>query len=558
MIMPRLKLNNTTTCLLIFILFFILSFWFTKAPITHLDSMAPQGGDPFLVTWIWSWEMHQLPINPLTVFDANIFAPFKNTLAFTEHMFGSLLLAWPLFLIFKNIVLVYNLICHLTFAIGGLGMYLLAYYLTKNRAASFIAAFIYAFAPYKINHLEHINLSGLWLPYFLLYTQKMFARFSWPNALLFLGFSLLVFLNAMQYFLFLPFVFIFLAIAHWQSDSWALLKRNWFKITVIFLIFSAVVVIFTKPYFEIRQEFGLERAINNIEGLSPDLIDYFISPFFYRIFYPAFFPEWAIGPGIFVWLLLITSLVFLFRRHAIDRRLVAYSTFGLLALLCSLGYYLQFTRAETSGLFGPWAIFYHLLPGFGSIRAVGRYSIFFLLAASIIIALGLKEFFLIKQKNNLPKIFITSVALFILLFVEFSFTTPKSYKSLLPAPAVCSWLKDQPPSQTYLELPSGVSLLENNWDAIYEYWSISHFQKMINGYSGYSPRVHQELNKRLLDFDLDISDLQAAKDYGATRLIFHFGFYPPAFKEKIIHLLPSGDFANLIYQSENDYVYQIK
>jgi len=63
----------------------------------------PSGGDPLLVTYIWSWEMHQIPINPLELFNANIFAPFKNTLAFTEHMLGSLLLAWPLFLIFKNI-----------------------------------------------------------------------------------------------------------------------------------------------------------------------------------------------------------------------------------------------------------------------------------------------------------------------------------------------------------------------------------------------------------------------------------------------------------------------
>ncbi len=552
------KINHKIVCLGIFVLFFILSFWFTRAPITHLDNMAPQGGDPLLVSWIWSWEMHQIPINPLTVFDTNTFAPFKNTLAFTENMFGSLLLAWPLFLIFKNIILVYNLVCHLTFAIGGLGMYLLAYYLTKNKFASFVAAFIYAFAPYKINHLEHINLSGMWLPYFLLYAQKIFTRFSWPNIFLFLIFTLLVFLNAMQYFLFLPFVFAFLAVAHWQSGSLVLLRKYWLKIAVIILILATLVTTFTWPYFQTRQELGLERSINNIEGLSPDLIDYFVSPFFYHIFYPAFFPEWAVGPGILIWLLLIASSVFIFRARTPDRRLIAYYAFGFLALLCSLGYYLQLTRSETSGLLGPWAIFYHFLPGFNGIRAVGRYSIFFLLAVSVIIAFGLKEFFLIKQKNNHSKILIITFSLFILLFVEFSFTTPKPYVQTLPPPAVCNWLKNQPPNQIYLELPSGVSRLENNWDAIYEYWSISHFQKIINGYSGYSPRSHQELNKKLFDFNLDVSDLGTAKDYGATRLIFHFNFYPPAFKEKITNLLSSGDFATLIHQSDNDYVYQIK
>ena len=121
---------------LLFFVFLLFSLWFTQSPVRQLNIMVPQGGDPFLVAWLWSWEMHQIPITPLSLFDANIFAPFKNTLAFTEHMLGSLLLAWPLFLIFKNIILVFNLISLLSFAIAGLGMYLLACYLTKNKAAS--------------------------------------------------------------------------------------------------------------------------------------------------------------------------------------------------------------------------------------------------------------------------------------------------------------------------------------------------------------------------------------------------------------------------------------
>ena len=152
----------------LFLLFLIIAVWLVAIPLKNIGSVLPSGGDPYLVTYIWSWEMRQIPIDIARLFDANIFAPFKNTLAFTEHMLGSLILAWPIFLISKNIVLTFNLVSLLSFAIAGLGMYLLAYYLSKNKLASLVAAFIYAFAPIKIHHLEHINLSGMWLPYFFL------------------------------------------------------------------------------------------------------------------------------------------------------------------------------------------------------------------------------------------------------------------------------------------------------------------------------------------------------------------------------------------------------
>jgi hypothetical protein len=37
--------------------------------------------------WIIGWIAHQLPRAPLHLFDANIFFPEPNTLAFSEHMF---------------------------------------------------------------------------------------------------------------------------------------------------------------------------------------------------------------------------------------------------------------------------------------------------------------------------------------------------------------------------------------------------------------------------------------------------------------------------------------
>ncbi|NMC51870.1 YfhO family protein [Candidatus Kuenenbacteria bacterium] len=551
------KINNKIICLGVFVIFLVLSLVFTKAPLDHLGSALPKGPDPLLVSWIWSWEMHQIPINPLAVFDTNIFAPFKNTLAFTEHMFGSLLLAWPLFLIFKNIILVFNIISLSSFAIGGLGMYLLAFYLTKNKAASFIAAFIYAFAPYKITHLEHINLSGMWLPYFFLYLHKIFKDFSWRHTLLLLFFTLMVFLNAMQYFLFLPVVIIFFILANIDFKSIKITKEFVLKLFIFCSIIIIVCLSVLWPYLQLKSQ-GFARSVDNIEGLSPDLYDYLVSPFFYKYFYPTYLSEWIVGPGVFVLLLLFFSIIVLHHSIQRDKTKAIYLLIGFVAVLFSLGYYIQFTRGEMGGLIGPWAFFYHFVPGFSGVRCVGRYSIFFLLSSAALISIGLRWLFVDYFKNKRKKILFVFFSIIILLFVEFSFVPPKEYVAVPPVPKIYNWIKNTSDINVYLELPLGVGYSENNLGGFYEYYSISHFKKMVNGYSGHSPRNYEGLIIQLCNFDIQKEDLSAIKNYGATHIIFHFDYYPPNFKSKIINRLSEEGLADLIYFVDNDYVYQLK
>ena len=552
-------LNNKSKNIIFYVtlavVFFVLALWFTGIPIAEINHVLPSGGDSLLVSYIWSWEMHQIPINPLELFNANIFAPFKNTLAFTEHMLGSLLLAWPLFLIFKNIVLVFNLISLGSFAISGLGMYLLANYLTKNKAASLVAAFIYAFAPFKIEHLEHINLSGMWLPYFFLYLERFFESQTWKNVLLLTLFISLVFLNAMQYFLFLPMIVLLFLIKNILCKTFKITKGNICKILTSIIILAAIIIPLTIPYISLQKNFGFQRAVENIEGISPDLFDYFVSPFVLK-YYSPLLQEWVVGPGIFVMILLIISMFSIYKKSVNIKRSLIYFLIGLIAVLFSFGYYIQLTRAEIGGMIGPWAFFYNFIPGYSGIRAVGRFSIFFLLSASIIIAIGLAKIFQDKIKKNNYQIFYVLIILLIL-FIEFSLVKPKQY---IPMPdrvnPVYSWVKNQKDANIYLEMPMGWNYLKENYDKLYDYNSISHFKKIINGYSGYAPKEYEKLNNELMHFDM--GDIRLIKDYGATDIIFHFDFYPENFKKTTLEKLSTENSVELIYQIDNDYVFQIK
>jgi len=117
--------------------------------------------DPLLSTWIFAWDTHQLFKDPFHLFNANIFFPLKNTLAFSEHMIVLSLIAFPVSLVSENPILGYNFIQFLFYILCGVAGYLLVYHPTKSR----IAGIIFAFHPYRFRQVDHIqNLAVFWTP----------------------------------------------------------------------------------------------------------------------------------------------------------------------------------------------------------------------------------------------------------------------------------------------------------------------------------------------------------------------------------------------------------
>ncbi|HRY63638.1 MAG TPA: hypothetical protein P5267_03505, partial [Patescibacteria group bacterium] len=163
-----------------------------------------------------------------------------------------------------------------------------------------------------------------------------------------------------------------------------------------------------------------------------------------------------------------------------------------------------------------------------------------------------------RLKNNPQKNIIISLLIILLLAWEFSFVPVKDHAPVSATPKVYAWVKNQPNENIYIIMPFGFNYLKNHWDAIYEYWSIVHFKKIVNGYSGYGPVKLEELNKILHDPNLNQKQLAAIKQSGATHIIFHFDFYPPGFDQRVAALLSDEQFAKLVYRLDNDYIYQIK
>ena len=107
---------------------------------------------------------------------ANIFAPHPLSLAYSEHLLPQALQALPIYAATKNPILAFNVIFLSTFALSGLGMFLLGRELTGSTAAAFVAGLAFAFAPYRIANVPHMQvLSAAWMPFVLFGLHRHFA-----------------------------------------------------------------------------------------------------------------------------------------------------------------------------------------------------------------------------------------------------------------------------------------------------------------------------------------------------------------------------------------------
>src|SRR4051812_44295497 len=132
--------------------------WPLATGLGHLGRTDPNDADGQFSIWNISWVARTIVVDPLHVFDANIYAPHKRTLAYSEaNLLPGALGALPYWLT-RNPWLTLNLVLLIAFASAFAGTYLLLLYLTGSRAAAAACAAIYAFCPYVMSHLSHIQL----------------------------------------------------------------------------------------------------------------------------------------------------------------------------------------------------------------------------------------------------------------------------------------------------------------------------------------------------------------------------------------------------------------
>jgi len=145
--------------------------WPLARVLTH--SVPGDFGDPLFTSWVMAWDATHLGPG---WWNANIFAPHPLALAYSEHFLPQALEALPIYLATRNPLLAYNVVFLSTFALCGLGMFLFARELTGSVAAAFAAGLAFAFTPYRVASIPHLQvLSAAWMPFVLYGLRRHFT-----------------------------------------------------------------------------------------------------------------------------------------------------------------------------------------------------------------------------------------------------------------------------------------------------------------------------------------------------------------------------------------------
>jgi hypothetical protein len=241
--------------------------------------IAGDTGDTLFNCWILLWTSGQAlralggDIGALGQYwNANIFHPAPLTLAYSEHLTPQMLQALPILGLTANITLAYNLLFLGTIVLSGLGVYILVRDLTGHPLAAFVGGLAFAFAPYRIDQFEHLQvLSSQWMPFAFVGLRRFIAT---GRLRTLAGGAAAVAAEALScgYYLayFTPFVVAF-AIYEMAAHNKLTDARTWRGITGAGAAVLIVVAAFLWPHLWLRQhgDVGV-REIAEIESFSAD------------------------------------------------------------------------------------------------------------------------------------------------------------------------------------------------------------------------------------------------------------------------------------------------
>ncbi len=513
------------------------------------DGISPNP-DSLLNLWALAWNYHILPSDPLSYFDANIFFPRHDTLAYSEHLFGVALIAAPAYLVSGNIIFTYNFAIFVSFFLSGIGMYLLVHELTGNRWAAIASGVIYAAVPFRFLQLFHVQLlSYQWFPFVFLYLFR-FLRDGRPRQIVLAAiFAILQILSCNYYAMYLA-----LALALFGMVLLIMLKstRPLFDRRKLVLMGVGVAGValaalpFFLPYERNRVEQGYYRRYEDVLQFSAEPMDYLRPSAANKVFYVDYLPrqlrsEKALFPGILAIVLGGVGYFGSRRRKTAEQgdeeRLhrVMRAFFLILMIsgfVLSLGPRLEI--GETT-IFLPYRVLYRSVPGFQGLRVPARITVLFLLGLAVLAGWGAA--WLLAKTSRWKSGWQHGLGAAFVLLLVFEYQSYSLARFLPPAPSippVYQWLATQSGDFGVLELPihEGEDITR---ESMYMYYSTIHWKRLANGFSGWWPNDYWVLVDRMRYFPTSGILRFIQRDVPVRLIVIHYDKLPERRREKLKH-----------------------
>ncbi len=513
------------------------------AHLTRLDN-----NDTAFNTWVIAWVAHQIGRNPLQLFEAPIFFPAHDALAFSEHMLVQGVLSAPLLWAGLSPVLVYNLMVWAGLALSGFAMAMLIRSWTGSTAAAIVSGCLYAFNAHLLTRYPHLQALHLqFLPIVLYAFDRVLrdtgsgAPRSWRMAWL-LGCAFVLQALCSNYTMVMLALALVVALAV-RPEPWRVRPRLWITLGLTGAAVAVVLLPFLLPYARVRSEQGLVRTIDDVRIYSAGWMDYLATAgrlhyawWSHRFFHTA---GTALFPGV---LGMVLALVAVARGVAwTDRRARMALAFGLAGFALSFG-------ASLPGY--EWLQTH--VPVFQGIRAAARWGLLFLIAVSILAGYGVA----ILEQRLRTHFWWPALALALIGVVTIeALRAPIPMERHEGIPEVHSRLAHEDVGAIVVfPLYGGRNF---NLNANYMLHQTRHWKPMLNAYSSFAPAGFHALAERLQSFP-EQAALDALRAHRFTHVVLHRAPLVHDYGDAAVDALRSHAALEFVFEEDGVILYRLR
>lgn len=466
-------------------------------------------GDPLFSIWRLAWVRQQLTGDPRPLFDANIFHPSTLSLTRSDAILLPGLAASPLFAAGLSPAVIYNLLMLSAFALSGVAASLLTWRLTRSASAALVAGVLYALYPYRLEHYSHLELQmTMWMPLTLWWLHRFAERWRTRDAL---GAALCLAAQAYSS-MYYGALFVFYAavvmgvVARAARPGW---RRLVVPAGLAAVVTIALVAPLARPYVAAHAANG-ERPPWAVDAFSATASDY-LRPHF-RVatwagrLLPDDRPERSLFPGLTPVVLSVAALI---------------PPVGTVRLAYAAGAFVAFDLSRgMKGALYPYL--YEWCPPVRGLRSPARIAIVLAISLVVLAGWGVKRVLARVQRPAWRALALAGIVAAILI-------------DLRPALGLVPVWPEPPSIYRHVAGQPGVVLAEFPFENTtsepivnelpFMYFSIWHWQPMVNGYSGFQPEDHEALVEVERDFP-SAPALAALRARGVTHVTANCALMP--------------------------------
>lgn len=471
--------------------------------------------DTVLNEWILAWVAHALPSQPLRLFDANIFYPESNTLAFSEHLLVPALLVAPLAWLGASPVLAHNVAVLLGLVLTAASTAWVVTRWTGRTDAGLLAGTVAAFNVNLLTRLAHVQaVHAEFLPLALFAFDRLLSAPRARHAIALAGAFVLQSLVSGYLLVATLLSLSAAALVRWREWARPRARRTAWRLAAAGGLAIVMLAPFLAPYIDVRASHALVRSVDEVLRYSAGWRNWLGAPSHVHAWWNGALGVEAdyLFPGVVA---LSLAVLALWRRRAwTDART------RMLAAVALVGFVASFGPA-----FPPYRWAYEALPLLQGIRGAARLGYLTILATGMLAGFGLARLAeTLARRGRASWVAPVAVLLIGLANLE-AWRAPIGYvryDGLSPAYSV---LAGEPGAVVAeFPFPGPIAIAEN---APYMLASTRHWRPLVNGYSGFMPASYVGHSRALVTFPSDEA-FAMLEALGVTHIVVHEARLPDA------------------------------